>query len=484
MIMGEYWQLHDEAALQRIDRAAIHLLTACGARIKHAGLLSMLEEAGCRIDWPAERCYFREALIRQAVAHLGKPQRHSVTIPTGWQRHHSLGHSGSFPHLLEWPKGQRRLATQQDIREMAKMAQMLDEFCSVGRVLTCAEVDPRIEPLWTTMQLAAITDKPIAGGEILYPQYIEPLVRMGEVLSGVPGDTSLIAPCDFFIAPLIFDQQQAACFLEKRKFGLPNVPGTMPISGLSAPVTIAGAVTLAVAELLAGWVMGYVVSPEAPASGIVASGSIDLRATTACFGSPEALLQDLATTQLCRRLYGIAITPATGYTDCTKPGIEAVFLKMLPLLMIPFGVAPEFCCSGLLSAGQDYSPVQQLLELEMQEAMQRFWGTFDVNDETIALEVIEETMRHAATNFLETDHTLAHYRTEQWYPRLFKRLPWQGTAAELQDEPALLERINQRVTDAIHRYERPELDSAKLAEIRRIYAGAERDILGGHVTDA
>ena len=244
MKVGEIWRLHDDTALQRIDEAAVRLLTQSGCRIEHEGLLGLLQAAGCRMEASSMRRCLPENLIRDAVEHLGGRASEEVEIQAGWNPQHHLALSGSYPHLLDWPSGHRRLATKQDVVDMAKMGHALPEFRTIGRVLTCADVDPRIEPLWTTLAIAQITDKPIGGGEVFNAEYIEPLVRMGELLSGESDDTSLVASCDFFIAPLALDRKQAACFLEKRRFGMTSVPGTMPISGMSAPVTIAATVRL------------------------------------------------------------------------------------------------------------------------------------------------------------------------------------------------------------------------------------------------
>jgi trimethylamine--corrinoid protein Co-methyltransferase len=302
---------------------------------------------------------------------------------------------------------------------------------------------------------------------------------MGELLSGESNDTSLISSCDFFVAPLVLDRKQAECFLEKRRFGMTNVPGTMPISGMSAPVTIAATVTIAVAELLAGWALGYAVDPNLPVSGIVASGHLDMRTASACFGSPEALLQDTTTVQICRRLYGIPIHAAISYVDCKRPGLEAVFQKMLPLVALPFGTGLQIGASGLLSAGQDYSPVQHLLDLEIDSALERFHGGFEVNEESLALDLIGDMLQKDATNFLDTDHTARQYRAEQWYPRWFDRTLWQGESFELEAEQKMLERIDRHWKEAVERYERPDIDPVKIAELRRILATAERDLLGG-----
>lgn len=482
MILGEYWKLHDDATIQRIDAAAVRLLTRGGARIQHDGLLGMLEGAGCRIDRSAGRCYFTERLVREAIERVGGGCGVEVDIPSGWSPCLRMGHGGNFPHLLDWPGGARRLATRQDVIDMARMAHSLDEFTHVGKVLTTHEVDQRVEPLWDALQLAQITDKPIGGGEIFHADYIEPLVRMGEVLTGKPGDTSLVSSCDFFISPLILDPSQAACLVEKRRFGIANVPGTMPVSGISAPVTVAGTVAVALAELMAGWVLGYVVNPDLPAGGIVSTGSLDMRTLAACFGSPEAMLQDVSVVNICRRLYGIGVRAAVGYTDCKRPGLEAVFLKMFPLVGVPFGTGQMIGGGGLLSAGQDYSPVQHVLDAEMGKAVERFRGHYEVNDDTLAVELIEQVMRAGATNFLDTEHTFRHYAAEQWYPRWFDRTRWQNDDYERHAERRMLERIDRYCKDAVRDYRRPEIDPSRLSELKRIFLAAEKNILGGNVT--
>ncbi|MGE5558481.1 MAG: trimethylamine methyltransferase family protein [Bacillota bacterium] len=482
MILGEYWKMHDDLTIGKIDQAAVKLLVEGGARIENKKMLDLLEPAGCRIDRAGHRCYFTEKLIRDAVKRMGGKTQRQVNIPPGWNPQYRLAHGGSHPHFLDWPSGERRLATKQDVVNMAKMAHVLNEYAEIGRVLTCGEVEQRVEPLWAIYQLARITDKKISGGEVFYADYLEPLMRMGEVLSGKSADTSLIAPCDFWIAPLVMDPHQAECFLEKRRLGLETMIGTMPVSGMSSPVTVAGTVTVAVAELLAGWVLGYLVNPALPASGIVASASLDMRTMSACFGSPEAVLQNISTANIASRLYGIPVWAAVNYTDCKIPGFTAAFMKMYNTIGSVFGSNRNLVCDGLLSAGQDYSPVQQMLECEMNKAIDRFWGHYEVNDETIALDLMQKIMRDPGANLLEEEHTFTHYKKEQWYPRWIDRSQWRGTEFEAAGEPEMMKRIDTYCKDAIRRYEQPSLDQAKLAELKKIFLHFERNVLGSNAT--
>lgn len=364
---------------------------------------------------------------------------------------------------------------------MARMAHVLDEFVAVGKVLTCHEIDQRVEPLWSACVLSGITTKPVGAGEVFYPQCIEPLVRMSEILTGKSGSTHLVPSCDFFTSPLALDPDQAACFLLKRKFRIPNRPGTMPVAGMSAPVTIAGTVTVALAELLAGWTLGYVLDPTLETGGIVCTGTLDFRTMMACFASPEAFLQNASVTNIAQRLYGIGVSSVNGYPDCKRPGLEATFQKMLSLLSAPLGTAMHLQNEGILSAGQDYSPVQHLLDAEMNSAVRRFWGHYEISDETIALDLIERVMGQDHTNFLDTDHTTEHFRCEQWYPHWLDRSAWQGTDWELQAEDKMLRRIAQYSKEAIARYEKPDIDRSRLAELKRVFLATEKQIVGRNI---
>jgi len=480
MIRGKLWELLSDESMQKIDAAAMHLLTKVGARVEHEEVLGMLEAAGCKVSKSTLQCCFSEKLVRDAVDNFRKKCKASeaVEIKPGWNPVLQTGHGGSFPHVLDWPSCRRRLATVEDVRDLAKMAHMLPEFASCGQVVTCAEVDARIEPIWNAVERFRFTDKPIYGGEVLYARNVKHLVRLGEIAHDRPGDTSLVASCDFSVAPLIFGRRMLECVLEKRRFGIPHVPGTMPVSGISAPVTLAGTVAVCVAELLGGWAIGYLVRPDLQATAIVSSGSLDMRVTRALFGSPEALLQDTATVQACRRLYGIPIHAANGYVDCKRPGIEATYEKLFLLLAWPFQGYVQMWGGGLLSAGQDYSPVQHLLELDMYKSVERFLGSFEVTDETLALDVVAQVASTRGRTFLDTEHTGSHYRGEQWYPRWLDRRAWQGDDEERAEERQMLDRIDAYWRDAVGRWTQPEIDRKKLAEMEKVLAAAAKEMEG------
>lgn len=478
MITGKLWHLLDERSLKAIADAAMSLVTRTGVRVEHEEMLGRLEAAGCRVDRREARCYFKESLIADAIETFRSDPAEAPQVPPRWHSKAKLAQGGSHPHLLEWPSCRRRLATAEDVRDMARLAHVLDEFDEVGQSLTCAEVASPIEPLWNAVVRMETTDKPIGAGEVLHPETIPFLAELGRIYSGGKPDNHFIASCDFAVAPLRYGRRAVECMIEKSRYGVRHAPGTMPISGLSSPVTVAGTAAVAVAELLAGWAIYFLLDPALPASGVVASGSLDMRAAQACFGSPEAILQDVATVEVCRRRFGMSVWMAANYVDCKVPGIRAVYEKMLPLVAAPVAGLGRLFGDGLLSAGQDYSPVQHLLELEFLRGIGRFYEGFRTDETTLATELIDKIAQSTGETFLETEHTGRHFRDEQWYPRWLDRSPWRGDSAEAEEERGMLDRMDAYCRDAVARHVPPDTDTAKLAAARELLRRAEIELRG------
>jgi trimethylamine---corrinoid protein Co-methyltransferase len=477
-LSGTLWHTLDDGAISDIGDAALRLLTHTGARVEHEEMLGRLEAAGCRIDRSEKRCRFSEALIHEATAKFGghPPEKQAAPPPpwTAWHPSARLGQIGSHPHLLEWPQCRRRLATADDVRDMVKMAHVLDEFSTIGQALSCCEISPALEPLWNAVTRMSLTDKALAAGEVMHPQTIAYLAEFGRIYSGKP-DVRFIASCDFIVAPLHFGRRVVECMIEKSRLGVTHQPGTMPISGASTPVTIAGTVAVAVAELLAGWAIYYLLDPNIRAWGTVASGHLDMKTSRACFGSPEALLQNVATIEVCRRRFGMYIGMAANYVDCKVPGLDAAYAKMMPLVAAPLVGWGCLCGDGLLSAGQDYSPVQHLLELDFLQGLGQFCQGFVTNADTLAVDLIDEIARRPGAGFTDTDHTIKYFRG-QWHPHWLDRASWRGDAIEQEHEHRMLSAIDAHIRNAIARYEPPDIDRGKLAEAKDLLARAEVEL--------
>jgi len=477
--MRGFYQLVDDGALRRLSGAAFDMLDRLGMKVEHEGMLSALKKLGCEVDDAAMHARFPAKVLDETLTHYSQEGigEFELPRPEGPLR---TGTGGVFPHLLEWPSGVRRLATREDVIAMTKMADRLEAFSHVGLPVVDCQAPQRIEPILSRALVMQYTLKPFSGSEVIYGDNVKYLAELADIAAGGKAESTGVASCNFAIAPLYLWRRACDCVMAKFECDIPFVAGTMPISGLSGPVTVAGTAALMLAETLGCWTIARALRPELPVGCIVCSGSLDMRTTRACFASPEAALQDVAAVQVAHRIWGTgSVHTATSYIDAKTPGIQATYEKMFKALCSApfvgsFGPHPD----GLLSAGQDYSPTQHMLSMDIGTSINRFQRTFDVTDETLGLEAIEQVGIDTGRTFLDHDHTLEHWREEMWMPELMDRRIWQGDQEERRAEREMLEQAEARWRDAVASYERPDIPEERLRAVEDVCRRARKDILG------
>jgi trimethylamine---corrinoid protein Co-methyltransferase len=313
---------------------------------------------------------------------------------------------------------------------------------------------------------------------VLNANQIPYLVDLAEVYYGYP-----VFPrgTDFMTSPLTFDQRLAEYTLAAIRFGKKQfIVGSMPISGSNAPVTLAGTVALGVAELIGAAMVIHSLCPEAVFRFNPCNGYTDLRKGFTNFNSPEALLTDLGVVELINRRFGGFAHVAAGsdYIDASIPGMQVAYERVFRAMAIAAFTGGHFRLGGqgTLEAGQIFSPVQFILECELSAGLWRLGQGILVNDETLALELIDTIGPGERGTFLDTHHTLAHYR-ESWFPKMLYRGPYEGDATEHERDHQMLDAANQRMKAAIKRYSPPEIDPLKVREFDKIVGKAKATLL-------
>ena len=220
------------------------------------------------------------------------------------------------------------------------------------------------------------------------------------------------------ISPLKIGLQEARIFTFFAERGLRVGIQHMVSAGGSAPVTLAGALALFLAEDMFINIIQRAYFEDRTISLGCAISPLDMRTLAYPFGRPEKEMCNVAMAQMARR-YGASYIGHCGHADAKRPSVEAGFQKALnsiPTLMAS-GRAAIRC--GLLSADEVHSPIQMIIDDEIVGALLHFMRGVEVSEKTLAFDVIREV--GPGGNFLGTDHTASHFRTEFWEPRLFAR---------------------------------------------------------------
>jgi trimethylamine--corrinoid protein Co-methyltransferase len=197
--------------------------------------------------------------------------------------------------------------------------------------------------------------------------------------------------------------------------GLPTTYTPVVLRGASGPVTAAGAIALANAGELAGLVIAQLKREGAP---VILTGGVndmlDMHASVDCYSDPtnRVMLVEMA------HRYGLPIFGLTGCSDSKLPDGQAAAEAAFSILLESLAGAQMAHDVGYLDSGMTNSIEQVVICDELIGYTRHFMKEVEVNEETLALDVIEKIGPDG--NFMAAAHTRRHYR-EDWYPQLFER---------------------------------------------------------------
>jgi trimethylamine--corrinoid protein Co-methyltransferase len=486
-------QVIDRDQMRRLHEGALTVLENTGLILRGRFLLEALADAGCRIDFEQNRAWFRPDLVeKQISAQRGRyrmvrsslwyPFRrempeHDVSWPDEW----SVDFGFATPTIYDYPSGAFRPATEQDQIDIIRLGNALPEVKAVCAPFIVGDCDPRIEIIESSRILLRNTTKPgwvgtSSAREVKYLAEFASLVAGGdpEILRTMP-PIFVHACCT--TSPLRLDPRSAEVLEQALKYKFPVNFAPMPILGATTPVTPAGSAVVAAAEILGCMTAATLIDPGVFYYATSIAAEMDMKTTQICYSTPAAILTDAALHQLFRHYYGLVLNVESGYVEAKCPGIQAAFMKTYRQMAFASTVSASLPI-GLLDNGAVFSPTQAMIDLEMNRAIYKFGEGLEVTDDTLALDLIAELEFCQRSTYLESGHTLRHFRKTLWQPSLFDRTyrpP--GPLLPHQEDARLLEKADQTWRRLVAARQPRELDPKFAAELDRITEAARADLL-------
>lgn len=472
-----HWQVLSDDEILRIRDAAFHILNQAGFRFHSQEIVTRLEKRGFKVDHPSGAVFpthqqmewVEEAARRNAPKIIDEPLLRRA-IPSG----ESVGHN--FTCYYDATGGVRRAAGLQDIRNVVKAWHMLPEIHHTGPCMTAQDVDYHIEPIVSTVEVMKLTSKIRNCPELMIASQLPYLEELEMIMSGAPVRYH-VNGCS--VNHFTMDERACECLLAVAKNGLEGWwINSTPVAGASAPVTLAGSTVVGVAETLGGWLAGWALNEDARLGAIPLAGMMDMRTTRSLFSTPESILVDCALYQFFYRLYGIRIGLCIGYTDATVPGMQAINDKMLKSLAYGLFLDSLGGQSGTLSAGNIYSPTQQIIDLELNRQTAQLARGIEVSSTTLALEEIERYARDERQSFMMMDHTAHNWRGELWMPAIMNRKAFEKAEDERRNDAGIVQRAEQRWRGALAAYAPEGVDPLKVKAAEEVLNHAKKNLLG------
>jgi trimethylamine--corrinoid protein Co-methyltransferase len=245
----------------------------------------------------------------------------------------------------------------------------------------------------------------------------------------------------------------------------------MPIAGATAPLTVAGVVTMNVAEFL-----GVATAIELSAPGSrqimgVGTSMLDMHATTFTFGALESALMCATGVAVAHHLGVPALAPGLA-TDAKYGGIQAGYEKALKGLIVAQAGADLITGGiGLLSGAGIMSLPQIVIDAEMATMIRRLLDGAEIGPATVQAETIERVAFRG--DYLKEKDTARRVRAgEVFMPEIASRLSLERWQADGRDEAAAAsERVREVIAAADARG--PLLPPETIAALDAIAAEAE-----------
>ncbi|MGD8765596.1 MAG: trimethylamine methyltransferase family protein, partial [Desulfobacteraceae bacterium] len=224
------------------------------------------------------------------------------------------------------------------------------------------------------------------------------------------------------ISPLLFPENvmEKLIFCAEKK-----IPICLPSgcnAGGGAPVTLAGALALGIAENLVGLVVHQLAGKGAPFLFAPNVSVLDMRCGVISYGCPEWSLTQAALADMRDEVYGLPIWAYAGASDSkvmdAQAGAEAMF-SIITAMQSRCNVIHDV---GFLEFGTTSSLEMLTMANELVGMSGFFTKGIPVDRQTLALDVIESVAeRQKNPIFLTENHTIEHFMRAQFLPKLLDR---------------------------------------------------------------
>jgi trimethylamine--corrinoid protein Co-methyltransferase len=366
----------------------------------------------------------------------------------------------------------RRPAVVQDVVDSARVLDALPNATTVTPFFTPQDVSGEVMSLAMYRHTLSHTSKPLHGPGLQTAEEARLLAEMAAVV-GAPGEvlTLGISP----VSPLFFPDDIVEAIMETARLGIPFGPLPCPNVGGTAPMSLAGALAQQNAEVLVAVVLAQCIHPGLP---ILYSGRLamlDMRVGNAIWGGVELGMVSAATVQLAHRyrlpvnVYGLSTNT---YTLDLQNGYERAINALLPAL----AGADELSGIGEMAGGAMGCLAQMVIDDEIAAGILRIRRGFVVDEDTLALPVIEAVM-DGDRNFLGQRHTVRYLRMgEVLQTKLAERGVWDEWEKAGRKDHAV--RAQAQAQQLLEEHEVIPLADAQERELDRILRAAERQLAG------
>ena len=473
----------DEAGVLAIHKGAMRILSEIGIEFLNDEALALFRAAGCTVRDQNVRMDedFVMEMVRRAPASFTITPRNPERQVILGDGHMVFVNVSSPPNSWDLVRG-KRPGDFETFRDFMKLTQAFNCIhVAGGYPVEPVDIHPGVRHLDCLYEKLTLTDK-VCHAYSLGRERVEDVMEMVRIAGGLTHEDFDASPRMYSninsVSPLKHDFPMIDGALRLARRRQPVVVTPFTLAGAMAPVTMAGAVTLSIAEGLAAIALLQYVSPGCPVAIGTFTSNVDMRSGAPAFGTPEYMRATQITGQLAR-FYGLPLR-SSGVCTANVPDGQAMWETSNSLwAAVQSGSNMVYHAAGWLEGGLIASPEKFVMDCEVLQMIQRYFepATFATDPDSIAFDAVKEV--GPGGHYFGCAHTQARY-TDAFYSPIAS--DWRNFEAWAQDgaveAPERAHRIARNVIDS---FEAPPMDPAIREELADFVT--RRKAEGGAPTD-
>ncbi len=460
-------ELLEPELVSRVLDEAFQLVESPGVRVADA-VVEMLRAAGARVEDSV--AHIPATLAQKALASAPRQfplydRAGQVAVNYGGDNVH-FDPGSSCLNILDPDTQRPRPAQAADLAHLIQVTEMLPQYAAQSTAMVCGDVPREIGDLYRLFLVLWYSGKPVVTGAFSAAG-VQPMIALlaaesggREALKQRPRAVFDVCPSP----PLNWSDFAAQNLVELGRAGVPAEIVSMPLAGVAAPVTLAGAVVQHAAECISGIVIHQLAAPGAPIVWGAAPAIFDMQSATTPMGAIETAMIDMGCAQVGKHL-GLPTHAYLAASDSKLVDAQAGMESSISAVLGALAGINMISGAGMLDFLACHSIEKLVIDAEAIASTQRLLEGIQARTPTLATAMFAAA--GAGADFLQLEETRKLFRAEQHFPSAVI----DRSSSSLEQEGAPTDtfcRARTRVNELVAAYRRPDLPAGVERGLRAV----------------
>jgi trimethylamine--corrinoid protein Co-methyltransferase len=475
MIANHASLLTDEQT-HRVHEASLEILERVGLLVRNERARTIFAKHGCPADSETQVVRFPRAVVEDFRSSIppkftfrGRDPRFDKTLPDDRP---VIVTGSSAPNIIDPTNGHERRAHSEDLARIAHLVNELPGY-DVFSISTLADDAPAglfsITRFYVALKYCL---KPVRGSGP--PDDTEKILRLAYTIAGSESayrDHPFITHhCCPVVSPLTMDFDSTENLITYTEHKLPCYATIVPNAGLTAPLTLMGALTQGNAEFLAAAVLEQMIDPGKATIYASLPTVADTRSGAYAPGAIETGILMMGVAQMAR-FYNVPNGGYIGLTNAKVNDAQSGYETGMSTLAGLLGGVDMFNMAGLLDALMSFDFAKAVIDDEIAMMLKKVQRGLEFSEENLALDLIAQV--GPAGMFMDQEHTVERMRTTGYLAEIADRDPRQLwiEKGSLDSQAKAMQRVRDILTRDNPAGFSPDVDARIRAEFANLVAG-------------